>query len=414
MPLPQPIRCSTAAFNDIQTRIMAALSLLLLPPLHHNLCFFFFFYLHSSRHVKYFGSDLIKCKDGSKSFRRDRVNDDFCDCVDGTDEPGTSACASGKFYCRNLGSTPRFLFSSHVNDHICGMCFNNMRPPQLFAKLQVATVYPSEFSSFLLSLYNVFCLACRWLVILKLCKHLILSWISCADCCDGSDEYDGAVYCPNTCVMGAGIAYKAEFHHTNSVNAIQAKESKQSGKLDVIQNLKVDGHYLYFGLLAVLQSEVKKATKSLDHALSTGETSGPVLILFRPSTAAMAENAQQLPMKISKDVGELALEETHKTQMTRRNEHDFLKMVFKVMVMPNSLNQIGQSDFIIYQMKARDRLVTHDTLLPQPGFEPGAQLWLCAMKVMCGRMMDLDFGLSFDIPLSLARSDLLGTPEIGV
>lgn len=34
---------------------------------------------------------------------------------------GTSACPAGKFYCRNVGSTPRFLFSSRVNDHICGM-----------------------------------------------------------------------------------------------------------------------------------------------------------------------------------------------------------------------------------------------------------------------------------------------------
>ena len=37
---------------------------------------------------KYFDSEVIKCKDGSKSFTRDRVNDNFCDCVDGTDEPG--------------------------------------------------------------------------------------------------------------------------------------------------------------------------------------------------------------------------------------------------------------------------------------------------------------------------------------
>ncbi|XP_057955074.1 glucosidase 2 subunit beta isoform X2 [Malania oleifera] len=68
---------------------------------------------------KYFASTVIKCKDGSKSFTRDRVNDNFCDCPDGTDEPGTSACPAGKFYCRNVGSTPRFLFSSRVNDHIC-------------------------------------------------------------------------------------------------------------------------------------------------------------------------------------------------------------------------------------------------------------------------------------------------------
>lgn len=37
---------------------------------------------------KYFASDVINCKDGSNYFTRDRINDDFCDCVDGTDEPG--------------------------------------------------------------------------------------------------------------------------------------------------------------------------------------------------------------------------------------------------------------------------------------------------------------------------------------
>lgn len=36
-----------------------------------------------------------------------RVNDDFCDCLfDGSDEPGTSACQNGRFYCdtqNNIG-----------------------------------------------------------------------------------------------------------------------------------------------------------------------------------------------------------------------------------------------------------------------------------------------------------------------
>ncbi|XP_074577108.1 glucosidase 2 subunit beta-like [Curcuma longa] len=86
----------------------------------------------------YYKSDVIKCKDGSKKFTKQQLNDEFCDCLDGTDEPGTSACPEGKFYCRNSGHIPQMIFSSRVNDGLC-------------------------------------------------------------DCCDGSDEYNGNVNCSNTC-----------------------------------------------------------------------------------------------------------------------------------------------------------------------------------------------------------------------
>jgi len=53
-----------------------------------------------------------------------RVNDDFCDCVfDGSDEPGTSACQNGRFYCDTQNSGfPEFVLSSRVNDGICDCC----------------------------------------------------------------------------------------------------------------------------------------------------------------------------------------------------------------------------------------------------------------------------------------------------
>ncbi|GJT05531.1 glucosidase 2 subunit beta [Tanacetum coccineum] len=90
----------------------------------------------------------VKCRDGSKSFTKARLNDDFCDCFDGTDEPGTSACPTGKFYCRNAGHSPRIVFSSRINDGIC-------------------------------------------------------------DCCDGSDEYDGKTNCKNTCWEAGKVARDA-------------------------------------------------------------------------------------------------------------------------------------------------------------------------------------------------------------
>ncbi|GJN06304.1 hypothetical protein PR202_ga24020 [Eleusine coracana subsp. coracana] len=113
----------------------------------------------------YYKGGVIKCRDGSGRFTRDKLNDDFCDCPDGTDEPGnpfillwgcssewTSACPEGKFYCKNAGHTPITIFSSRVNDGICGKRIG--------------------------------------------CSNSVPSYL--LDCCDGSDEYDN-VTCKNTC-----------------------------------------------------------------------------------------------------------------------------------------------------------------------------------------------------------------------
>jgi len=90
----------------------------------------------------------FNCFDGSGTIPFIQVNDDYCDCDDGSDEPGTSACPEGKFYCENKGHKSLIVPSSRVNDGIC-------------------------------------------------------------DCCDGSDEWEAGTLCQNTCMEAGRAAREA-------------------------------------------------------------------------------------------------------------------------------------------------------------------------------------------------------------
>ncbi|RLN72928.1 hypothetical protein BBJ28_00009720 [Nothophytophthora sp. Chile5] len=56
---------------------------------------------------------------------RDRVNDEYCDCDGGEDEPGTAACShllQSQFHCENGGFFPEKIHTSRIDDGICDCC----------------------------------------------------------------------------------------------------------------------------------------------------------------------------------------------------------------------------------------------------------------------------------------------------
>ncbi|KAH7829433.1 putative Calmodulin-binding family protein [Monocercomonoides exilis] len=71
---------------------------------------------------KLYNGTTFTCKDKSKTIPISSVNDEICDCPDGSDEPGTSACHNSRFWCLNSGGRGFFLPSFKVNDGICDCC----------------------------------------------------------------------------------------------------------------------------------------------------------------------------------------------------------------------------------------------------------------------------------------------------
>lgn len=78
--------------------------------------------------------EWFTCLSSKEKIEGSRVNDDYCDCKDGSDEPGTAACASvvilpdyseertQGFYCANKGHRAKFIPHSFVNDGVCDCC----------------------------------------------------------------------------------------------------------------------------------------------------------------------------------------------------------------------------------------------------------------------------------------------------
>lgn len=113
--------------------------------------------------------DGFKCFDNSKSFANfEVVNDDYCDCPDGSDEPGTSACAG--------------LASLALKGFACAWAKGG----------EVASVAPVASMGSLVGPSGIVRVGS---VNDNIC-----------DCCGGEDEWDSDVKCPNRCQELADVA----------------------------------------------------------------------------------------------------------------------------------------------------------------------------------------------------------------
>ncbi|KAF9419746.1 hypothetical protein BGZ94_009317 [Podila epigama] len=141
-----------------------------------------------------------RCLDGSRRINFAAINDDYCDCMDGSDEPGTSACGTQTFFCENKGHLPGKIKSSRVNDGICD-----------------------------------------------------------PECCDGSDEYDGTVSCPNVCEEADA----------------EARAERERVRLIQMEGSQLRKEYIAYGTtaktnmekeLADLQEQAKDLERAVDEA----------------------------------------------------------------------------------------------------------------------------------------------------
>jgi protein kinase C substrate 80K-H len=62
------------------------------------------------------------CDNGTKTISNSAVNDDYCDCIDASDEFLTSACPMGRFQCKGKDASWITLPSSRVGDGVCDCC----------------------------------------------------------------------------------------------------------------------------------------------------------------------------------------------------------------------------------------------------------------------------------------------------
>ncbi|KAK7206204.1 glucosidase II beta subunit-like-domain-containing protein [Myxozyma melibiosi] len=196
-----------------------------------------------------------------------KINDDYCDCPDGSDEPGTSACANGKFHCQNKGHVPGVLPSYQVNDGICD--------------------------------YDL--------------------------CCDGSDEWAGLVKCENKCREMAAELQKREAENRKAQIAGWTARTKLATKAASLKASLLKEQTQIEAQLKAAHARVEKAEEAVKMAevsssMRVGKKGNPYVERLKERVLEYQRAKEAMASRIA--ALELRLQETEVILLNLKNDYN--------------------------------------------------------------------------------------------